>query len=138
MSLTHPADTVLANWRRDASRDLVASVRTIVSAPDTRSCHAAIAAMARFLEVRNACRVTAVELAPSPRSAAVIWRAGTLADDRAIMEWFARARSHPSQFLDFGEAGAGVVAKSVASSELEEVNNKLNALKQAILLAQTI
>lgn len=110
MSLTHPADTVLANWRRDASRDLVASVRTIVSAPDTRSCHAAIAAMARFLEVRNACRVTAVELAPSPRSAAVIWRAGTLADDRAIVEWFARARSHPSQFLDFGEAGAGVAA----------------------------
>ncbi|MBC9912313.1 anthranilate synthase component I family protein [Chitinophaga varians] len=36
------------------------------------------------------------------------------------------------------QAGAGVVAKSVASSELEEVNNKLNALKQAILLAQTI
>jgi anthranilate synthase component 1 len=31
-----------------------------------------------------------------------------------------------------------VVAKSVASSELEEVNNKLNALKQAILLAQKI
>lgn len=36
------------------------------------------------------------------------------------------------------QAGAGVVAKSVASSELEEVNNKLNALKQAIILAQTI
>jgi anthranilate synthase component 1 len=36
------------------------------------------------------------------------------------------------------QAGAGVVAKSVASSELEEVNNKLNALKQAILLAQKI
>ncbi|WP_349314694.1 anthranilate synthase component I family protein [Chitinophaga sp. MM2321] len=36
------------------------------------------------------------------------------------------------------QAGAGVVAKSVASSELEEVGNKLNALKQAILLAQKI
>jgi anthranilate synthase component I len=36
------------------------------------------------------------------------------------------------------QAGAGVVAKSVATSELEEVNNKLNALKQAILLAQNI
>jgi anthranilate synthase component 1 len=36
------------------------------------------------------------------------------------------------------QAGAGVVAKSVASSELEEVNNKLNALKQAIILAQNI
>ncbi|MGX5819528.1 anthranilate synthase component I family protein [Chitinophaga lutea] len=36
------------------------------------------------------------------------------------------------------QAGAGVVAKSVASSELQEVNNKLNALKQAIELAQNI
>jgi anthranilate synthase component 1 len=36
------------------------------------------------------------------------------------------------------QAGAGVVAQSVASSELEEVSNKLNALKQAILLAQKI
>ncbi|RFS21083.1 anthranilate synthase component I family protein [Chitinophaga silvatica] len=36
------------------------------------------------------------------------------------------------------QAGAGVVAKSVAQSELEEVNNKLNALKQAIILAQNI
>jgi anthranilate synthase component 1 len=36
------------------------------------------------------------------------------------------------------QAGAGIVAKSVASSELDEVRNKLNALKQAILLAQTI
>jgi anthranilate synthase component 1 len=36
------------------------------------------------------------------------------------------------------QAGAGVVAKSVASSELQEVNNKLNALKQAIILAQNI
>ncbi|MBW8684124.1 anthranilate synthase component I family protein [Chitinophaga rhizophila] len=36
------------------------------------------------------------------------------------------------------QAGAGVVAKSVAQSEMEEVNNKLNALKQAIILAQNI
>jgi anthranilate synthase component 1 len=36
------------------------------------------------------------------------------------------------------QAGAGVVAKSVAESEKDEVNNKLNALKQAILLAQKI
>lgn len=36
------------------------------------------------------------------------------------------------------QAGAGVVAKSVAASELEEVNNKLNALKQAIIMAQNI
>ncbi|WP_326994632.1 anthranilate synthase component I family protein [Chitinophaga sp. 212800010-3] len=36
------------------------------------------------------------------------------------------------------QAGAGIVAKSVAASELDEVNNKLNALKQAILLAQKI
>lgn len=36
------------------------------------------------------------------------------------------------------QAGAGVVAKSVASSELDEVGNKLNALKQAILLAKTL
>lgn len=36
------------------------------------------------------------------------------------------------------QAGAGIVAKSVASSELEEVNNKLNALKQAIIMAQNI
>ncbi|WP_295118436.1 anthranilate synthase component I family protein [uncultured Chitinophaga sp.] len=36
------------------------------------------------------------------------------------------------------QAGAGVVAKSVATSELEEVNNKLNALKQAIIKAQNI
>jgi signal transduction histidine kinase len=92
----------------DASRDLIASVRTIVSAPDLGSCHAAIAAMVRFLEARNACRVMAVELAPSARGAAVTWRAGTLADDWAIAEWFVRARNHPSQFLDFGQAGAGV------------------------------
>lgn len=36
------------------------------------------------------------------------------------------------------QAGAGIVAQSVATSELEEVGNKLNALKQAILLAQKI
>ncbi len=36
------------------------------------------------------------------------------------------------------QAGAGVVAKSVASSELQEVNNKLNALKLAIIKAQNI
>ncbi|MEP7237484.1 MAG: anthranilate synthase component I family protein [Ferruginibacter sp.] len=36
------------------------------------------------------------------------------------------------------QAGAGVVAASNPESELEEVNNKLNALKQAIILAQNI
>ena len=36
------------------------------------------------------------------------------------------------------QAGAGVVAASNAESELQEVNNKLNALKQAIELAQNI
>ncbi len=36
------------------------------------------------------------------------------------------------------QAGAGVVAASDPESELQEVNNKLNALKQAILLAQNI
>lgn len=36
------------------------------------------------------------------------------------------------------QAGAGIVAKSVAASELDEVRNKLNAIKQAIILAQTI
>lgn len=36
------------------------------------------------------------------------------------------------------QAGAGVVAASKPESELQEVNNKLNALKQAIALAQTI
>ena len=34
------------------------------------------------------------------------------------------------------QAGAGVVAKSVEESELQEVNNKLAALKRAILLAE--
>jgi anthranilate synthase component 1 len=36
------------------------------------------------------------------------------------------------------QAGAGVVAVSNPESELQEVNNKLNALKQAIQLAQNI
>ena len=36
------------------------------------------------------------------------------------------------------QAGAGVVAASNPESELQEVNNKLNALKQAIELAQEI
>lgn len=36
------------------------------------------------------------------------------------------------------QAGAGVVAKSVPESELQEVNNKLNALKNAIALAEEI
>ena len=36
------------------------------------------------------------------------------------------------------QAGAGVVAASDPESELQEVNNKLNALKKAIVLAQDI
>jgi anthranilate synthase component 1 len=36
------------------------------------------------------------------------------------------------------QAGAGVVAASVPASELEEVNNKLGALKKALVLAQDI
>ena len=36
------------------------------------------------------------------------------------------------------QAGAGIVAVSSPESELQEVNNKLNALKQAIILAQMI
>ena len=36
------------------------------------------------------------------------------------------------------QAGAGIVAASNPESELQEVNNKLNALKQAIVLAQNI
>lgn len=36
------------------------------------------------------------------------------------------------------QAGAGVVVSSNPQSELQEVNNKLNALKQAIVLAQNI
>jgi anthranilate synthase component 1 len=38
----------------------------------------------------------------------------------------------------FYQAGAGVVDASVAESELQEVNNKLNALKTAISLAETL
>lgn len=38
----------------------------------------------------------------------------------------------------FCQAGAGVVAASKPQSELEEVNNKLNALKQAIVQAENI
>ncbi len=36
------------------------------------------------------------------------------------------------------QAGAGVTVASKPESELQEVNNKLNALKQAIVLAQNI
>lgn len=36
------------------------------------------------------------------------------------------------------QAGAGIVSVSKPESELQEVNNKLNALKQAIILAQNI
>ncbi len=36
------------------------------------------------------------------------------------------------------QAGAGIVSKSVNQSELQEVNNKLEALRKAILLAETI
>ena len=36
------------------------------------------------------------------------------------------------------QAGAGVVAASVPENELQEVNNKLNALKTAIVLAESI
>lgn len=38
----------------------------------------------------------------------------------------------------FLQAGAGIVAASNPESELDEVNNKLNALKSAIIMAQTI
>jgi anthranilate synthase component 1 len=38
----------------------------------------------------------------------------------------------------FYQAGAGVVDASVAESELQEVNNKLNALKTAIKVAEGI
>lgn len=38
----------------------------------------------------------------------------------------------------FYQAGAGVVDASVAENELQEVNNKLNALKVAIKLAETV
>jgi anthranilate synthase component 1 len=36
------------------------------------------------------------------------------------------------------QAGAGVVAASDPESELQEVNNKLNALKTAIVMAEKI
>jgi len=36
------------------------------------------------------------------------------------------------------QAGAGVVSKSKAESELQEVNNKLSALRQAVLMAEKI
>ncbi|MEJ7645626.1 MAG: anthranilate synthase component I family protein [Chryseolinea sp.] len=36
------------------------------------------------------------------------------------------------------QAGAGVVSKSDAHSELQEVNNKLTALRQAVLMAESI
>jgi anthranilate synthase component 1 len=38
----------------------------------------------------------------------------------------------------FYQAGAGIVAASNPESELQEVNNKLGALKNAIALAETI
>ena len=38
----------------------------------------------------------------------------------------------------FYQAGAGVVDASNAESELQEVNNKLNALKTSIKLAETL
>ena len=36
------------------------------------------------------------------------------------------------------QAGGGIVAKSIVESELQEVNNKLGALKKAIMLAETL
>ena len=36
------------------------------------------------------------------------------------------------------QAGAGVVAKSDSKSELQEVNNKLTALRKAVLMAEKI
>jgi anthranilate synthase component 1 len=36
------------------------------------------------------------------------------------------------------QAGAGVVAASIPENELQEVNNKLNALKKAIVIAEAI
>jgi len=38
----------------------------------------------------------------------------------------------------FYQAGAGIVAKSVPENELQEVNNKLNALKKAVEKAEKI
>ena len=36
------------------------------------------------------------------------------------------------------QAGAGLVAKSIPKNELEEVNNKLNALKRAVEKAEKL
>ena len=36
------------------------------------------------------------------------------------------------------QAGAGVVAKSIPQNELQEVNNKLEALRKAVQLAQNL
>jgi anthranilate synthase component 1 len=36
------------------------------------------------------------------------------------------------------QAGAGIVAASNPESELQEVNNKLGALKKAIVMAETL
>ena len=36
------------------------------------------------------------------------------------------------------QAGAGIVAASLPENELQEVNNKLNALKKAIEIAEEI
>jgi anthranilate synthase component 1 len=36
------------------------------------------------------------------------------------------------------QAGAGIVSKSKSESELQEVNNKLEALRKAVLLAEKI
>ncbi len=36
------------------------------------------------------------------------------------------------------QAGAGIVAKSQAANELQEVNNKLAALRKAVLMAENI
>ncbi len=36
------------------------------------------------------------------------------------------------------QAGAGIVSRSIPESELQEVNNKLNALKQALILAEEL
>lgn len=44
--------------------------------------------------------------------------------------------SHNNQLIY--QAGAGIVSKSNAASELQEVNNKLTALRQAILMAEKI
>jgi anthranilate synthase component I len=44
--------------------------------------------------------------------------------------------SHENQLIY--QAGAGVVAKSKAESELQEVNNKLTALRKAVLMAEKI